>query len=90
MNPRYAHHVREEIEKLQKVRFIYEIEHTDWVSPIVVVLKKNGKVRVCINYKKLNASTMRDHYPLPYTDHMIERVAGQEAYSFLDGFSGYN
>ena len=62
----------------------------EWVSPIVVVPKKNGKLRVCINLKKVNAATVRDHYPLPITDHVLERVAGGEAFSFLDGFSGYN
>ena len=61
-----------------------------WVSPLVVVPKNNGKLRVCINLKKVNAATIRDHYPLPITDHVIERVAGEEAYSFLDGFSRYN
>ena len=90
MNPKHAHAVKEEIDKLLKAGFIYEIEHTDWVSPIVIVLKKNGKIRVCVNYKKVNAATKRDNYPLPYTEHMLERVARKEAYSFLDGFSGYN
>ena len=83
--------VKEEIDKLLDVGFIYEIEHTEWVSPIVIVPKKNGKLRVCVNLKKVNAATIRDHYPLPFTEHVLERVAaGKEAYSFLDGFSGYN
>ena len=43
-----------------------------------------------MNLKKVNAATIRDHYPLPITDHVLEIVAGGEAYSFLDGFSGYN
>ena len=38
----------------------------------------------------MNAATVRDHYPLPITNHVLERVAGKSAYSFLDGFSGYN
>ena len=38
----------------------------------------------------MNAATIRDNYPLPITDHVIERVAGKEAYSYLDGFWGYN
>ena len=70
--------------------FIYKIEHTPWVSPLVVVPKKNGKLRVCINLKKVNVATIRDPYPLPIIDHVIERVVGAEAYSFLDGFSKYN
>ena len=43
---------------------------------------------MCVNL--VNTTTIRDNYPLPITDHVIERVAGVEAYSFLGGFSGYN
>ena len=89
-NENYAMKIEEEINRLREAGFIYEIEHTEWVSPLVVVPKKNGKLRVCVNLKKVNAATIRDHYPLPITDHVLERVAGAEAYSFLDGFSGYN
>ncbi|MCO5575757.1 hypothetical protein L7F22_029561 [Adiantum nelumboides] len=89
-NEMFARKIKEEIDKLQEAEFIYEIEHTDWVSPIVVVPKKNGKLRVCANLKKVNVATIRDNYPLPIMDHVIERVAGRETYSFLDGFSGYN
>ncbi|GJT52226.1 reverse transcriptase domain-containing protein [Tanacetum coccineum] len=45
--------------------------------------------RVCIDYKKLNEATRKDHFPLPFMDQMIERLAGNEFYCFLDGFSGY-
>ena len=46
--------------------------------------------RVCIDYRKLNASTRKDHFPLPFVDQMLERVVGHEFYCFLDGYSGYN
>ena len=62
-NDNFAAKIKAEIDKLQEVGFIYEIEHTEWVSPIVVVPKKNGKLRVCVNLKKVNAATIRDHYP---------------------------
>ncbi|GJX85570.1 reverse transcriptase domain-containing protein [Tanacetum coccineum] len=45
--------------------------------------------RVCIDYRKLNKATRKDHFPLPFMDHMLERLAGNEYYCFLDGFSGY-
>nr|GFA02846.1 reverse transcriptase domain-containing protein [Tanacetum cinerariifolium] len=45
--------------------------------------------RVCIDYRKLNDATRKDHFPLPFMDHMLERLAGNEFYCFLDGFSGY-
>ena len=46
--------------------------------------------RVCIDYRKLNADTRKDHFPLPFVDQMLERVAWHEFYCFLDGYSGYN
>ena len=46
--------------------------------------------RVCINYRKLNARTRKDHFLLPFVDQMLERVVGHEFYCFLDGYSGYN
>ncbi|KAJ9545103.1 hypothetical protein OSB04_024810 [Centaurea solstitialis] len=45
--------------------------------------------RVCIDYRKLNDATRKDHFPLPFIDQMLERLAGNEYYCFLDGFSGY-
>ena len=46
--------------------------------------------RVCIDYRKLNASTTKDNFPLPFVDQMLERVVGHEFYCFLDGYSRYN
>nr|GEZ45740.1 retrovirus-related Pol polyprotein [Tanacetum cinerariifolium] len=45
--------------------------------------------RVCIDYRKLNEATRKDHFPLPFMDQMVERLAGNEYYCFLNGFSGY-
>ncbi|GJR02124.1 reverse transcriptase domain-containing protein [Tanacetum coccineum] len=45
--------------------------------------------RVCIDYRKLNEATRKDHFPLPFMDQMLERLARNEFYCFLDGFSGY-
>jgi hypothetical protein len=46
--------------------------------------------RVCIDYRKLNSHTRKDHFPLPFIDQILERLAGQSNYCFLDGYSGYN
>ena len=56
----------------------------------MVVPKKNGKIRVCVDYRKLNAVTVTDTFPLPFTDSVLDAVDGHDMYSFLDGFSGYN
>src|SRR3954464_7112722 len=46
--------------------------------------------RVCIDYRRLNQATRKDHFPLPFIDQMLERLAGHDYYCFLDGYSGYN
>ena len=68
-------------------------------SGVTVVANENNELiptrvtsgwRVCIDYRKLNAGTRKDHFPLPFVDQMLERVAGHEFYCFLDGYSRYN
>ena len=46
--------------------------------------------RVCIDYRKLNKATRKDHYPLPFLDQMLDLLAGHSHYCFLDGYSRYN
>ena len=46
--------------------------------------------RVCIDYRKLNDATRKDHFPLPFIDQMLEKLSGHDYYCFLDGYSGYN
>ena len=56
----------------------------------MVVPKKNGKIRVCVDYQKLDAATVTDVFPLLFTYGVLDAVVGHDVYSFLDGFSGYN
>jgi hypothetical protein len=60
--------VKEELDKLLEAGFIKPVETTKWVSPMVLTLKKNGKLRVCVNYKSLNKVTKKDRYPLPFCE----------------------
>ena len=57
-----------ELKKLAQAGFIYPVEDSEWVSPVVVTPKKNGKWRICVDYKPLNAATKRDHFFLPFQD----------------------
>ena len=58
---------------------------------IVISLKKDTtQIRICVNFICLNALTIKDPFPIPFTDSILEEVAGHEIYSFMDGFSGYN
>ena len=57
---------------------------------IFVPTKVQTGWRVCIDYRKLNSRTRKDHFPLPFVDQMLERLAGHSHYCFLDGYSRYN
>ncbi len=60
------------------------------LSLIVAVLKKNGKLKICVDFRKLNVVTKKDPYPLPFINEVINIVVGHEVYTFSDGFSGYH
>eukprot|EP00253_Pinus_taeda_P028776 PITA_28776 len=87
MNPNLREIVKEELQKLLNVNFIYPIA---WVSPLVIVPKKNGKWRVCIDYMDLNKATLKDDFPLPFIDQVLDTLAAKNYLSFLDGFCSYN
>ncbi|MCO5602335.1 hypothetical protein L7F22_056465 [Adiantum nelumboides] len=73
------------VRKILNEGFIYLVEDSKWVSPVVVTSKKNGKWRVCADYKPLNAATKRDHFPLPFKDEILNEVAGYERLQSLGG-----
>ncbi len=56
----------------------------------MVVPKKNGKLRICVDSKKFNKVTKKNPYPLPFFDEVLNTIVGYEAYSFLDGYSRYH
>jgi len=82
--------VKEELHKLLDAGFIYPISDSEWVSHLVLVPKKNGMCRICVNYRELNKATKKDHFPLPFIDQVLDGLGGENFFSFLDGFSGYN
>jgi len=90
LNPIYVIMVKQDIDKLLAIGFIKSIEKATWLSPIVIVPKKNGKLKICMDFRKLNAATKKDPYPLSFIDEMLNTITGYEAYSFFDGYSGYH
>ena len=90
MNPNLREIVKEELQKWLNVNFIYPRSDSQSVSPLVIVLKNNGKWRVCIYYMEFNKATLKDHFPLPFIDQVLDTLARKKYFSFLDGFSGYN
>ncbi|XP_070011076.1 uncharacterized protein [Nicotiana sylvestris] len=81
---------RTEANKLIEASFIREVKFPTWVSSIVPVRKKNGQIRVCVDFRDLNYACPKDEFPLPIPKLMIDATTGYEAMSFMDGSLGYN
>jgi hypothetical protein len=90
VNPNKAVVIKVEVEKFLKVGFIYPIHLTQCVSNPVLVDKKHGTIRICMDFHDLNKACPKDNFPTPFIDHIIEQCTGCEAFSFMDGFLTYN
>jgi len=82
--------IGEEIHKLLTAGFIKEVHHHDWLANPVLDKKKNGKMRMCVDYSSLNKACSKVLFPLPRIDQIIDSTAGCETLSFLDVYSGYH
>ncbi len=90
LNPNYVIVVKQDINKLLAVGFIKSIKKATWLSPIVVVPKEKWQAENLYRFQKLNASTKKDPYPLPFTYEVLNTIVRYEAYSFLNGYSWYH
>ena len=82
--------VKEEIQKQLSVAFLLVVEYPEWLANVVPVPKKDGKVRVCVDFRDLNKASSKDDFPLPRIDMLVDSTVGHSMLSFMDGFSGYN
>jgi hypothetical protein len=90
MNPKLKPLVKVELEKLKKAGIIYPIRHSDWLSHPVIVRKKTGDIHLCVHFRDLNKASIKDNYPLPNMEFLLQQVTGSACMSMLDGFSRYN
>ena len=89
-NPNILSDIKTEITKLIEAKFIRQWRYAEWISNVVPVYKKNGKLRVCIDFRNLNKATPMDGYPMSVADLLVDAVAGHRIISFTDGNAGYN
>ena len=68
---------------------IIKRSNSPWASPVVIVTKKDGSPRFCVDFRKLNQMTRKDAYPIPRIDDTLEALAGSQYFSTMDAFSGY-
>ncbi|XXG89161.1 hypothetical protein AAC387_Pa12g1232 [Persea americana] len=86
--PDHTEKIEAEVHKLLRLGFIREDRHPDWLANVVPVPKKNGEIRVCIDYRDLNMACPKDDFPL--TKIMVDNSCGFERMTFMDDFSGHN
>ena len=73
-----------------KAKFIRPIKYVQWLANIFPMMKKNGKLRVCVDFRDLNAATPKVMYVMPIADMLVDSTTDNELLSFMDGFFGYN
>ena len=66
------------------------MDYPQWLANIVPVPKKDGKVRICIDFRDLNKASLKDDFSLPLIDVIVDNAISSAMYSFMDRFSGYN
>ena len=82
--------IQAEVNNLLKVGFIREVKYPEWLANVVVVPKKEGKWRACVDYMDLNDACPKDSFPLPHIDQIVDASSGHGILSFLDAFFGYH
>ena len=90
LNPLLLPVIEKEIKKLFDAKIIVSLRQSKSLANVVPIKKKNGEIRICIDFRNLNRVSLKDNYPLPKMDHILQKVVGSQRLSMLGGFSGYN
>ena len=86
----HAEAVREEVTKLKQAGAIKEVFYPEWLANTVVVKKKSGKWRMCVDFTNLNKACPKDPFPMPKIDQLVDATVGHPQMSFLNAFQGYH
>jgi hypothetical protein len=90
INPILLPMIEKEVKKLLDAKIIVPLRYSNWVENLVSIRKKSGEIRLCVDFRNLNKLSLKDNYPLPKMDHVLEKVVGTNRMSMIDGFSSYN
>ena len=81
--------VVDEVNKLLAANFIREVYYLEWLANVVMVKKANGKWRICVDFTNLNNTCLKDNFPLPRIDQLVDSTTGHKLFTFMDAFSRY-
>jgi len=82
--------VEKEIKKILDAQIILPLRYSNWVTNLVPIRKKYGEIRLCVDFRNLNKTSLKDNYPLLKMDQLLQMVLGSQRLSMLDGISGYS
>jgi hypothetical protein len=82
--------MEKEVKKLLDAQIIIALRCSEWIHNIVLVRKKNGEIRLCVDFINLNMCSRKDNYPFPKMEHILQRVTSSTRKSMIVGFSSYN
>jgi hypothetical protein len=82
--------IYEEVKKLLNAGFVWEVHHPRWLANPVVVPKANGMLQMCIDYTSLNKACLKDPFPLPRIDHIVDSTSGCDLLYFLDAYLSFH
>ena len=86
----HSNAIRDEVIKLKQAGYIKEVSYTEWLANTVVVKKKSGKWRVCVDFIDLNKVCPKDPFPMPRINQLVDATVSHPRMSFLDAFQGYH
>ena len=82
--------IMHKVDKLLVASFIKEVYYLEWLANVVMVKKTNRKWRMCVDFIDLNDACLKDSFPLPRIDQLVDSTTGHKLLTFMDTFSGYN
>jgi hypothetical protein len=86
INPLLLPLIEKEVRKLFDAKIIVSLRFSKWIANLVPVRKKNGEIRLCIDFRNLNRVSLKDNYPLPKMDHILQNIVGSQRMSCWMGF----
>ena len=88
MRPKMSEKIKTEVMKQFNTGFLAVTSYPQWVANVVPVPKKDGKVRMCMDYRDLNRASPKDDFPLPHIDILVDNTTQYKVFSFMDDFLG--
>jgi len=90
MKPEWILKIKEEVEKQYNAGFLRVVNYPKWLANVVPMLKKDRKVRMCVDFRDPYKASPKDDFSLPHIDILVDNTVGHALLSFMDGYLVYN